>query len=128
MKNIGKIIGLVVLIAVAVGGFMLYKSYSGSDLYTVVAKEGTKENVSTRDGGGYVDYKNNLKAYDADGNEKDVEFYGAGGDRQDRPLKVGAFLKLSYNDGKGVLSWEEISKDNIPEKALAQLEKIEIEK
>ncbi|HAJ55563.1 MAG TPA: amino acid ABC transporter ATP-binding protein, partial [Lactobacillus sp.] len=41
---------------------------------------------------------------------------------RDRPLRKNAFLKVTYNDKKGVTSWESISRSQVPKAALAKLE------
>ena len=39
----------------------------------------------------------------------------------DKNLRIGAFLRLFYSENKGVKSWEEVDKDDIPAKGKEQL-------
>ncbi|GAY73958.1 DUF1093 domain-containing protein [Lentilactobacillus kosonis] len=40
-----------------------------------------------------------------------------------RPLKMGAYLKVSYNEKRSqVISWEKVNKNDVPTKALAKLQ------
>lgn len=56
-----------------------------------------------------VRYRYNLPAYDEEGNEKDMEFTSS------EPLTEGAYLIVYYRSDKGVTTYEEIQKSDLPE-------------
>ncbi|MEC1241810.1 YxeA family protein, partial [Bacillus paralicheniformis] len=56
-----------------------------------------------------------LAGFDEDGQEKTMEFTA------DKNLRTGAFLRLFHSEKKGVKSWEEVEKDDIPAKAKDRL-------
>lgn len=39
----------------------------------------------------------------------------------DHNLRLDAYLRLVYNDKKGVTSWEEVQKQDVPQKALNKI-------
>ena len=51
--------------------------------------------------------------------EKTLEFRG----QQPRPLRKGAYLKITWNKNKGVTSYEEVQKEDIPKTAQEKLSK-----
>ncbi|CRH19931.1 MAG: YxeA family protein [Carnobacterium sp.] len=113
-----KIISIVVLVLLVVGGSYYFKNYTGQDLYTKV--NAPIEELKTKDNKGntVLDYRYKLKAIDEKGKITMIDFTGSIG----RPLREGAYLKVKYNHKKGVLSWEETSKSSIPKKALLEIE------
>ena len=42
---------------------------------------------------------------------------------RDQPLRMKAYLKLKVNPRKGVISWNEVTEKEVPEKALENKEK-----
>ena len=51
-----------------------------------------------------------MTGYNEKGEAKEMEFTGSHNLRHD------AYLRLVYNDKKGVTSWEEVQKQDIPQK------------
>ena len=51
------------------------------------------------------------------GEEKTVEL----NEYRDQPLRMKAYLKLKVNPRKGVISWNEVTEKEVPEKALEKL-------
>ncbi|HDR4725172.1 YxeA family protein [Bacillus cereus group sp. Sample62] len=56
-----------------------------------------------------------ITGFDKDGKEKELEF-----DAQ-KNLRKDAFLRVYYSDEKGVSSWEEVEKDELPAKVKEKL-------
>lgn len=118
----GKIIGWAVLAVVVIGlgwgGFTYWKDYVGDSYYTVVNRVGQqKEDIDDKGNNHGVNYVYDLKSYNKDGAEKTLHFQTING----RELRQGAYLKLKVSESKGVISFEEVQKKEVPDKALAQL-------
>lgn len=102
------------IIAVVLGillTFIYQKSYTGVDYYTKITTNGKRIQIPIQNGAPLVDYQYNQKAYNDLGESLEVEFNA----NKDRPLKLNRYLKLVYNENKGVVSWEEVSFDQLPE-------------
>ena len=56
-----------------------------------------------------------LEAYDEHGSHRQLTFTAS------KRLKAAAYLKLGYMPVRGVISWEEIPSDQVPEMALDRL-------
>lgn len=123
MKKAGAwVIGTLALIGLMVGGFLYQKAYGGDDYYTQVpAKYGYI--AESKDDSGKVEkgihgYKYVFEGYNKDGKktvQKSTEW-------RNRPLKNKAYLKLTVNKVKGITSWEQVSKTDVPKKALNKIE------
>lgn len=115
MKKV--LIGIIVLIVVIIGGvFVWYKmSYGGTSYYTQITLDGKKVQKTFDNGTKFDEWEYSQSAYDANGNEKKIDFSA------DHNLRKEAYLKLTYNDKKGVTSWEEVQQKDIPEKAQGKL-------
>ncbi|MCY7779662.1 YxeA family protein [Bacillus haynesii] len=88
----------------------------GTDEYYVhITGNGKEETSKFDDGEEYSVFKYELAGFDEDGQEKTMEFTA------DKNLRTGAFLRLFYSENKGVKSWEEVEKDEIPGKAKDRL-------
>lgn len=99
------------------GGYAWYNSeYGGHDYYLQVHEDGKKLTEETQDGGTWHGFSYDEKAYSKTGEEKDMEFTAT------HNLKHEAYLKLIWNQKKGVTSWEEVQKKDVPEKALDKVE------
>lgn len=62
------------------------------------------------------EYEYSLDAYDASGNAQEVKF------KTPRMLRDQAYLMLETMPIRGVISWEEVQLEDIPDKARAALE------
>lgn len=113
------LIGLVLVVAVAFGGIKLYTitNYGGTAYYTRITTNGTKIIQRTDDGSKLTDYHYDQPGYDENGQARTLAFNG----NKARPLRRGAYLKLTYNAKKGVTRWEAVSAVDVPAKALAKL-------
>ena len=114
---------LIVLLGVTFSGCSIIDGMdkSGDTYYVKITAEGKKENLEKEGGGTYIDYRYQIKGYNAEGKEQDLDFYA----NKDRSLKLNAYLKVTYQAKKGkepqVTSWEEVDKADVPEKAAAIL-------
>lgn len=61
----------------------------------------------------FFEYK--LTGFDKNGKEKEIEFTAQ------KNLRKEAFLRVYYSDKKGVSSWEEVKKDELPSKVKEKL-------
>ncbi|WP_179396312.1 YxeA family protein [Lacticaseibacillus absianus] len=113
------LIGLVLTVAVAFGGIKLYEvtNYGGTAYYTRITTAGTKVTQRADDGSTWTDYRYSQRGYDEAGHARMLKFNG----NKTRPLRRGAYLKLTYNAKKGVTRWEAVSDVDVPAKALARL-------
>ncbi|WP_262316150.1 YxeA family protein [Lacticaseibacillus parakribbianus] len=113
------LIGLVVLVALAFGGYKFIEvtSYGGTTYYTKVVTTGQKIVQRADDGATWTDYRYRQSAYTKDGAAKTITFNG----NKSRPLRQGAYLRLTVNDQKGVTRWAAVPKSAVPAAALAKL-------
>lgn len=88
----------------------------GKDQYYVQITMDGKEKITKADNEKYIYYEYNLPGFDEDGNEKEMEF------NADKNLRKEAFLRIYYSDKKGVTSWQEVQRDELPEKVKAKLD------
>lgn len=58
-----------------------------------------------------------MPGYTKEGKEKELDFKG----QLTRPLRKGAYLKITWNKNKGVTSYEEVEKKDVPKTALEKL-------
>ena len=116
MKKI--LFGIVALVVIVIGsGYAWYKvSYGGTEYYLQIKNDGkVVTGEKTYGGGKWKDYEYKIPAYTKDGKEKTLDFMGG------HNLKHGAYLKVLNNNKKGVTSWEEVKKKDVPEKALSKI-------
>ena len=108
-----------VAVAVAIAGWWVLSGNINAAYYTQVDNARTEELESR---GGVIDptggmsllYR--LPAYDEQGNGREVSF---GTERQ---LREGAYLKVEVEPIRGVVGWEEVSFDELPQEAQAHLD------
>ncbi|EOH89678.1 YxeA family protein [Enterococcus villorum] len=115
-----KLISLLVILAVFIGGsFVAYHYfYGGTAYYTKITTLGTRENEKDDESHDTTHYIYNQTAYNKDGESKQVVL----SEFREKPLKLNAYLKLKVNPRKGVISWEEVSHDEVPKKAIEKIE------
>jgi uncharacterized protein (TIGR01655 family) len=109
----GTIITVAVLVLLIGGGyyFINYNRIGTETYYTKITKDGVMENEhadSTR-------YNYSLPGFTKDGEEKELDFSAI------KNLRKGAYLKIYTKPVKGVTSYEEVKKADIPEKAQAKV-------
>ncbi|KXY55070.1 hypothetical protein AT278_17875 [Bacillus cereus] len=80
---------------------------------TIDGKEGVAKSIEGEVMGKEFTYK--LPGFDKDGQEKELEF------KTQKNLRKEAFLLVYYSEEKGVKSWEEVEKDDLPAKVKEKL-------
>nr|WP_142399167.1 YxeA family protein [Bacillus thuringiensis] len=79
----------------------------------VDGKEGVAKSIDGEIMGKEFTYK--LRGFDEEGKEKELEF------KTQKNLRKEAFLLVYYSKEKGVKSWEEVEKDDLPTKVKEKL-------
>ncbi|GMR67110.1 YxeA family protein [Bacillus sp. MN7755] len=108
MKRYIALFSILVVFASLLAGCNLNRM--GKDKYYVQI---TKDGIETTDKDFKYTYK--LTGFDKDGKEKELEFDAP------KKLRKDAFLRVYYSDEKGVSSWEEVKKDELPAKVKEKL-------
>ncbi|HLQ40625.1 MAG TPA: YxeA family protein [Tetragenococcus sp.] len=113
------LIGIVSLLLVIFGGLKLADAMvmGGTDYYVQVTQAGTKEESEDDQGNLLTSYTYELPGFNEQGNKKDLQFRAI----KDRPLIKGAFLKITWNKNKGVTSYEQVDRNDIPTAAKTKL-------
>lgn len=116
-----KILYLLIPFLLLSGGVLFGYTYfyGGKDYYTKIVTHGEVSTKVLDTGEKITQYSYEQIAYNADGkptNQKMTE-------SRDHPLKMNAFIRLKVNNRKGIINWGEVSENEIPKKALAQLNK-----
>ena len=103
MKKIFFGLATVLLVILICSGYTWYKvNYGGTAYYVQINKNGKEEEKITSDSSAkYKQYAYDIDSYQKDGKE--------------------AYLKLKVNPTKGVISWEEVKKSEVPKAALEKL-------
>ncbi|MFK4935723.1 YxeA family protein [Lactococcus garvieae] len=115
MKKI--LLGLAALILIIGGGFTWYNTnYGGHTYYIQIHGDGEVKELTSNGGTPLKRYNYKIMGYDSDGKEKEVEFMSH------HNLKHEAYLEVLYNKKKGVMSWEERQRNEVPKEALKHLE------
>lgn len=115
------LIGLVLTVVLIFGGLKIADTVvmGGTDYYVQITNDGTKNLEQDNSGNTITRYSYQLTGFDKEGNQKVLDFSAF----KDRPLKRDAYLKLTWNQKKGVTSYEEVQKNDLPQKAAAKLNK-----
>lgn len=89
----------------------------GTEKYYVQITVDGKEEVAKSSDGKIMgrNYKYKLVGFDKEGKEKELEFSAQ------KNLRKDSFLLVYYSEEKGVKSWEEVEKDNLPTKVKGTL-------
>ncbi|PWU68399.1 YxeA family protein [Gracilibacillus dipsosauri] len=119
MKKIVITLGVIVILLL--GGLLFLQNVNtnrlGADsFYTQIIGDGEPIESKASNGEIYTNYQYSLLGYDEEGNEITLDFNAA------KQLRQGAFLQVFIKDDKGVTSYQEVKKDEIPEQALEQLQ------
>ncbi|HHQ2899419.1 TPA: YxeA family protein [Bacillus cereus] len=90
----------------------------GTEKYYVQINMNGNEVIHEVDGGEKLKrFEYELKGFNEDGEEKKLKFDA------EKNLRKEAFLRVHYSKEKGVKTWEEVKKEEIPKKAREKLEK-----
>ncbi|MEK4712394.1 YxeA family protein [Sporosarcina sp. FSL K6-1540] len=111
-----KVFAAIAIIVVIIGFLIALRSVGfnrlGAESYYVqITESSTKLEDQSPSGELYVRYEYTLPAFDKKGNEKEFTFTG------DHELRKDAYLELFIKKGKGVTSYQEVKKEEIPAKA-----------
>lgn len=110
--------GLATVLVILIGsGYTWYKvNYGGTAYYVQINKNGKEEEkITSESSAKYKQYAYDIDSYQKDGKVKRVDF------NTDHNLRKEAYLKLKVNPTKGVISWEEVKKSEVPKAALEKL-------
>ena len=99
-----KLIITVLVIAVIIAGISIYYLQGHKNYYAQI--DNTK--VSEIDSQNGFNHRYELETYDENGNKKTISFDTS------RELSNGAFICLDYAPIRGVISWSEVSYDDLP--------------
>ncbi|MGX4686565.1 YxeA family protein [Vagococcus sp. JNUCC 83] len=116
MAHYKRVISAIILIAFIGTPMYLYHKYQGGTYYYAKITQNPISTNDATDNSGIKQgsiYTYDLPSFDKEGKEKNIEFDVY----KDKPLKENAYLKIKVNDIKGVLSWEEVQKSDLPTKA-----------
>ncbi|MDT2756655.1 YxeA family protein [Enterococcus asini] len=115
-KFILTILGIAVVL---VGGLWVAQEWimGGHQYYVQITTEGQRQDEKDDVGNAVITYHYELPGYDEDGKSKTMDFNSF----EARPLKEQAYLKVTWNKNKGVTSWEEVTKNEVPKKAMSKL-------
>jgi uncharacterized protein (TIGR01655 family) len=104
------------VLIVAGGAVWVAENYSRETYYVFIREDGEieKEKGMTQSLLGVYRYR--MMGVQADGREKKLDFTA------NHNLRHGAYLKVLENRNRGVISWEEVQREDVPEEALYQLE------
>lgn len=118
MKKV--MITLSVLAVLVIGGISVAQKVimGGTPYYVQITTDGEKIDEKDDAGNPVITYRYQLTGYDKEGSGKELTFDSF----QARPLRKEAYLKVIWNKNKGVTSWEEVQKNEIPNKAQAKLD------
>ncbi|WP_194190892.1 YxeA family protein [Clostridium chrysemydis] len=121
-----KPISILLIILVLGGGFFAFKAGIldlNSDAYYVkITTDGKVKEVKIVDGSIIKKYDYNFKAYNEKGTEIDVTFSAVKNLKKDRYLKISP-KTTKDNEVNEIKTYEEVSKDKVPSKALSNLDK-----
>ncbi|MBM7585490.1 uncharacterized protein (TIGR01655 family) [Bacillus pakistanensis] len=118
MKKV--IISCTAIAAILIGGLVFIQNVNlnrlGADQYYVqIEGQGKKIEDKSDTGQKYVSYEYELPAFDQEGKPKTLTFTA------NKQLREKAYLSLFVKDGKGVTSYQEVTKEELPEKAKDKL-------
>ncbi|HBC91134.1 MAG TPA: hypothetical protein DCZ00_06810 [Lactococcus sp.] len=120
-KTIKLMLGILALaIALPTGAYLYYNHvWRGGDVtYTQITSAGVEKPWKQEGGGLSVLYDYAGTQYDEEGQAQEVPLMAS------KQLRQGAYLKVTYNQKRKLITnWSEITKAQVPKKALEQLEK-----
>lgn len=117
-----RFIATIVVIVVVVGLILGFRNINpnrlGADSYYVqITDSGDKIEDKINTGEVMVRYEYTLPAFDKKGNKKELTFTSG------HELRKDAYINLFWKKNKGVTSYQEVQKEDIPEKALNELKR-----
>lgn len=124
MKKYGFLATIFLLFSVLLSGCSLSEmkqKWNTEKMYVQIKKDAKIETVRADNGETFTNYTYTLQAYDKEGKEKTVSFFAT------KNLRKDAFLLLYVKDDKdkdgnyNIGMYEEVKKEEIPEKAKEKL-------
>jgi len=118
MKKI--ITSLVVIVVIIFGGLTFlqkvnFNRLGANEYYLQINDQGKKVESKSDSGERFVQYEYKLPAFDKDGKQKTFSFSAQ------KQLRENAYLRLYVKDDKGVTSYQEVKKDELPKKVREKL-------
>lgn len=104
------------VLIVAGGAVWVAENYSRETYYVFIREDGKIEREKDKPQSLLGLYHYRIMGVQADGQEKELDFTA------NHNLRHGAYLKVLENRKRGVISWEEVQREAVPEEALYQLE------
>lgn len=121
-----KTISILLIVLVLGGGFFAFKAGIldlNSDAYYVkITVDGKIETTKLDDGSSVNRFNYDLTAYNEDGKKLDVTFFAPKNLTKSRYLKI-IPKSTKENEVNQIKTYEEVSKDKVPSKALENLDK-----
>lgn len=115
MKRV--VFGLVAIIVLIAGNSVWHNSEHGGKNLFVKIQEDEKIEMKKSDNGHVTKYKYSVIGFDEKGKSQEIKLTAQ------YSLKHYDYLKVVTNKKKGVLSWKEVKKQEIPKNPLFELEK-----
>ncbi|GMA08569.1 amino acid ABC transporter ATP-binding protein [Tetragenococcus halophilus subsp. flandriensis] len=118
MKKV--LLAIVFMVVLTFGGLRIADAIvmSGEDYYLQITDTGEKKAEKSDSGERMVSYDYSLIGFDKNGQEKEMSFTAF----KDRPLIQGAYLKVTWNQKRGVTSYKQVQENEIPTKAKEKLD------
>lgn len=119
-KSLKMIFLLVGFLSFSGISFFIYNYYEGgTDYYIKVYSDPTDKKDALDDKGQIqgTEFFYTMSGFDKDGAEKEIDFTVL----KERPLRKNAYIKLRINKKRGPLRWEEVSEQQLPQKAQNKL-------
>lgn len=102
-----KIIGTIFILICIIICCVVFFSLQSKDYYTRISNQYCND-MGSEDGYG-LKYKYTLKAYDAEGKDKEISF------KTKETLDDNIYIQITYMPFRGVTRWGEISYEKLPE-------------
>lgn len=120
MKKLFSVLVVLLGILVVAGAGTFYYFTSKTPYYTQIVTTGERvisHDTNTKEE--FVQYTYQQEGYDEEGTLRELDFMTH--PDLGRPFREGAYLKVDVNRWKGELGYEEVQKEEIPQKALDKL-------
>ncbi len=115
MKKALKVLAIVIVLFTVTVAYKVYKDRTGESYYVQLNSTPVCKRFESGD---ELECTYKETAFDKEGKKKEVIFYSI----KDRPLRKRAYLELKINPKNGVLTYKEVKKGEIPQKAMKEIE------
>ncbi|MGL5869664.1 YxeA family protein [Clostridium chrysemydis] len=121
-----KPISILLIILIIGGGFFAFKAgifdLNSDSYYVKITTDGKVKEVKIDDGSIIKKYDYNFEAFNEKGTKIDITFFATKNLKKDRYLKITP-KTTKDNEVNEIKTYEEVSKDKVPSKALENLDK-----